>query len=249
MRWVLLRGLTREAAHWGDFPQRLAERLGGGHTVQAIDLPGSGARHRQTSPSTVAGIARDCLARAGQGEPVVLLAMSLGAMVALEWARMAPASVAGCVLVNTSAGGRSPLWHRLRPANYARLITLIAGTLPLAERERLILAMTSSRPDDHAGLPEAWADIAARRPVSWGNAARQLLAAARWRAPDDRPGAPVLLLASRGDMLVSPKCTEHLAAAWNIPVRWHASAGHDLPLDDPAWVVDTVDRWRRSMGW
>jgi pimeloyl-ACP methyl ester carboxylesterase len=249
MRWILLRGLTREAAHWGSFPQALSERLGVGHTVDTLDLPGSGALHRQRSPSSVAAIAHDCAARAGTGAPVVLVAMSLGAMVALQWARAAPGAVAGCVLVNTSAGGHSPAWDRLRPAHYARIVRMLAGTQLPVERERLILQMTSSRPGEHARLAPEWAVLAERRPVSRGNAVRQLWAAARWRAPDAAPSVPTLLLASRGDTLVSPRCSARLAAAWRLPVQWHPSAGHDLPLDDPAWVVEATDGWRRSLGW
>jgi len=248
-RWILLRGLTREAAHWGDFPQRLSGRLGAGHTVDALDLPGSGALHRQRSPANVAAIAQDCAARAGTGGPVVLVAMSLGAMVALEWARMAPRAVVGCVLVNTSAGGHSPPWDRLHPASYARIARMVSGSMPSLERERLILQMTTSQPDRHATLAAEWVGIAERRPVSRGNAVRQLWAAARWRAPEAAPRVPVLLLASRGDKLVSPRCSVRLSAAWSVPVQWHPWAGHDLPLDDPSWVVEATDRWRRSLGW
>ena len=36
--WVLLRGLAREARHWGEFPACLASRLAGARLV-AVDLP------------------------------------------------------------------------------------------------------------------------------------------------------------------------------------------------------------------
>ena len=38
--WVFLRGLTRESAHWGDFPQRFAAALPGAR-VHLIDLAGN----------------------------------------------------------------------------------------------------------------------------------------------------------------------------------------------------------------
>ena len=38
--WVLLRGLTREARHWGGFPERLGAALG--VEVHCLDLPGNG---------------------------------------------------------------------------------------------------------------------------------------------------------------------------------------------------------------
>ncbi|MGZ5183361.1 MAG: alpha/beta fold hydrolase, partial [Ramlibacter sp.] len=75
------------------------------------------------------------------------------------------------------------------------------------------------------------------------NALRQLWAAARYRAPDRPPAVPLLLLASAGDRLVHPSCSARLADRWEVPLRLHPWAGHDLPLDDPAWVLDHVLSW------
>ena len=44
----------------------------------------------------------------------------LGAMVAAEWARVAPEELAGCVLINSSMRPFSKLQQRLRPANYPK---------------------------------------------------------------------------------------------------------------------------------
>ena len=51
---------------------------------------------------------------------------------------------------------------------------------------------------------------------------------------------PTLLLASRNDGLVDVRCSRGLAAAWKVPLVEHASAGHDIPLDDPEWVAGVV---------
>src|SRR6185436_3354424 len=70
--WVLLRGLGREAAHWGDFPERLKAALPGA-TVLTPDLPGCGADLAERPAATVAGLLdrmRRCLAAPG---PVHLL--------------------------------------------------------------------------------------------------------------------------------------------------------------------------------
>lgn len=244
-RWILLRGLTREAAHWGPFPAQLAGRLGAGHQVQTIDLPGAGGLHRSHCPPDVRAIADACRAQAGPGDPVVLVAMSLGAMVALEWCRAAPQDVAGCILVNTSGGGHSPWWDRLRPAQALRLMGLLAPGLPVHERERRILAMTSAVPQRHEAVVEDWTCIAVQRPVNRANALRQLLAAARYRAPLAPPPVPGLLLASQGDRLVAQRCSQRLARAWGWPLSLHPWAGHDLPLDDPDWVLNHITQWRR----
>ena len=76
-----------------------------------------------------------------------------------------------------------------------------------------------------------------------GNGLRQLLAAARYRASPVAPGARTLLLGSQHDQLVSSACSRAIAKAWGLPLHVHPSAGHDLPLDDPQWVIDEVLRW------
>ena len=57
--WLLLRGLTREAGHWGEFPRRLGERLPEARVV-ALDLPGNGRLFRQPSPLRVEAMAEAC---------------------------------------------------------------------------------------------------------------------------------------------------------------------------------------------
>lgn len=244
--WVLLRGLTREAGHWGGFTQYLAGQLNADDKVIALDLPGNGALHAGVSPASVPAMAaagRQGLAARGLRPPYVLVAMSLGGMVAMQWAYEFADEVAGCVLINTSLRGHSPFWKRLRPHNYARLCRLLLPGLSAFEREREVLAMTSSDPQRHAGMPERWAAIAQQRPVSRGNVLTQLAAAALFSPPPSRPQVPMLLLASAGDGLVSPSCSQRLASCWSVPVRLHPDAGHDLPLDDPDWVVQQIVGW------
>ena len=51
-RWVLLRGLSREARHWGPLPDLLAQALPGAR-VLTPDLPGNGRRWRERSPNRI----------------------------------------------------------------------------------------------------------------------------------------------------------------------------------------------------
>jgi pimeloyl-ACP methyl ester carboxylesterase len=246
---VLLRGLTREAGHWGGFTRRLARRLSAGDEVVALDLPGNGALHAVASPANVPAMAAACrerLARRGLRPPYVLVAMSLGGMVALQWVHEFADEVAGCVLINTSLRGHSPFWERLHPRSYLRLCRLLLPGLPALERERKILAMTSGNPQWHPRVAAQWAAIAKRQPVSRSNALRQLVAAMRYAPPRNRPLVPMLVLASLGDRLVSPRCSQRLASQWELPLRLHPTAGHDLPLDDPEWVVQQVLDWWRG---
>lgn len=243
--WILLRGLTRESGHWGTFPALLAARLPQARTL-ALDLPGNGARHRETSPLRVAEMVGDCraqLAAQGIDGPVHLLAMSLGAMVAVAWSAAHPAEVAGGVLINTSFAGLSPLHRRLRPASYATLLGVLASGDARA-REAAILRLTSARADP--AVLEAWVALRRRHPVTPGNALRQLAAAARFRLPAQRPAVPMLILSGRQDALVDPRCSRTLATHWQLPHQEHPEAGHDLPLDDSAWVAERIGEWLAS---
>ena len=238
--WVLLRGLTREAGHWGGFPRALAQRLPG--RVFLPDLPGNGLLHHQPSPLRIADMAQSCRAQLraqGARPPFHLVALSLGAMVALAWAQAHAEELAAGVLINTSLRGVSPWTQRLRPAGLARLPALLLGRDDAA-REAAILRLTSRRV---AEVPAHWLALRRARPVSRRNALRQLLAAAGFQAPASAPAIPLLLLAARGDALVDARCSQALAARWGLPLALHPDAGHDLPLDDEGWVVERIAQW------
>lgn len=248
-QWILLRGLTRESAHWGGFVADLQQALPGDR-VLAVDLPGNGYLHHLPSPVSVRGMVQACraeLARRGVAPPYHLLAMSLGAMVAVEWAHEAPAEIASGVLINTSLRPYSPFYQRLRPHNYAPLLGLAMRPGAPEEVERQVLTITSNLAAARAPVLAHWAAVRRQRPVSGRNALRQLWAAARYRAPATAPQPPLLLLASRHDQLVASACSQALAVAWNLPLLMHPFAGHDLPLDDPAWVVEQVRQWAEHL--
>ncbi|MBL7087475.1 alpha/beta hydrolase [Acidovorax sp.] len=244
-QWILLRGLTREAAHWGAFAEGFSQAVPGDQ-VLALDLPGNGEFHRLTSPLSVQGMVQACraeLARRAIAPPYHLLAMSLGAMVATEWARVAPHEVAGCVLINTSLRPFSPFWHRLRVHNLVPLMRLARLWRSAEPAEEVVWQITSRSASPPGSLVAQWAAVRRLRPVSAHNALRQLVAAARYRAPAAAPADQVLLLGSLQDQLVSSLCSQAIARAWGLPLQLHPWAGHDLPLDDPQWVIDAVLRW------
>jgi pimeloyl-ACP methyl ester carboxylesterase len=240
--WILLRGLTRESGHWGAFPAQLAARLPQAR-ILALDLPGNGALHREASPWRVADMVaagRAQLQAQGIDGPVHLLAMSLGAMVALAWADAHPAEVAGGVLINSSFAGLSPFYRRLRPASYPALLGVLARGDARA-REAAILRLTSQRADP--AVLDAWVALRQCHPVAPRNALRQLAAAARFRLPRQRPAVPLLLLSGARDALVDPRCSADLASRWQLPHAQHPGAGHDLPLDDGTWTAERIGAW------
>ncbi|WP_310451180.1 alpha/beta hydrolase [Sulfuritalea sp.] len=249
--WVLLRGLTREARHWGRFPRQLGEVFPGAAVI-CLDLPGNGKLNGMESPPSVEAMADWChseIARLAIAVPCRVLAMSLGAMVAVAWAQRHPGDVATAVLVNTSLRPFSPFHQRLRPANYPRLLRLFA--LPASDREieSALLQMTTRRVSDPDAVVGQWLQWRHENPVLRRNALRQLLAAALYRAPQQSPLERLLLLASARDALVDTRCSLQLAARWEADIAVHPEAGHDLPQDDEAWVLQSIQAWIRLGEW
>ncbi|NRR31115.1 alpha/beta hydrolase [Oxalobacteraceae bacterium] len=247
--WILLRGLMREQRHWGRFPQQLAQALPDARIVTP-DLPGNGQRHHMRSANAVAQMVEFCrqdLLERGMAPPYRLLALSLGGMVAVEWASRYPQEVERCVLINTSMRPFSRFYERLRWPNYPAILgQLLRGGIE--RQERLILRLTSRDGATHpdAGLLTRWFAFQREFPVSRPNALRQLWSAARFRAPTARPAVPLLVLAGAGDRLVDHRCSLRLAAAWHTACEVHPDAGHDLPLDDGEWVAAAVARWQNQ---
>ncbi|MFH1870286.1 MAG: alpha/beta hydrolase [Pseudomonadota bacterium] len=248
--WVLLRGLTRESRHWGRFPQQLGDAFPAAPVI-CLDLPGNGKLNGMESPPSVEAMADWChaeIARLAIAVPCRVLAMSLGAMVAVAWAQRHPGDVAAAVLINTSLRPFSPFYHRLRPGNYLRLLRLLIFPASDREIETSILRMTTRLQPDPAATIEEWRQWRHENPVSRRNALRQLLAAMRYRAPRGRPLERLLLLASARDALVDGRCSLQLAEKWDAHIIVHPAAGHDLPLDDAAWVLEQLRCWFEGSG-
>ena len=251
--WVLLRGLTRGSGHWGSFAAAL-QAAQPGLLLLTPDLPGNGARWRERSPASVPALLAEVrrtvandLAAAGHAGPVRLLAMSLGAMLACEWACQYPGELAGAVLINTSLRPFSRPWQRLRPAAAARLLGLALSGASAEAWERGILQLTSrlAAADQHRAdrVLAHWLALRQQHPVRAGNALRQLLAAARFSAAPRAPSVPLLVLVSGADALVDPACSRQLAQRWGSHWQEHPNAGHDLPLDAPDWVLAQLLAW------
>ncbi|MDP2228711.1 MAG: alpha/beta hydrolase [Moraxellaceae bacterium] len=243
--WVFLRGLIRQHRHWEDFPERFRAAFPG-TLVLLPDLPGNGDLCDRDSPLAIAGMVasvRKQLASQHISGPVNVLALSLGAMTAIEWMRQFPEDIERAVLMNTSLRGMSTFSERLRPDNYRAIFANLLRGRAGIEREQLVLDISSNLYPHKAALAEKWAGYAATHPTSTANALRQLTAAARYRAPAARPHEHVLLLQSLGDRLVNPVCSTRIADTWRWPLQTHASAGHDLTLDDPDWVLARIADW------
>lgn len=245
-RWVLLRGLAREARHWHDFPTVLAAAVGvGSGAVECPDLPGMGTREACRAPASLEHTAADVARRTGAG-PVALVGISLGGMVALEWARLDPANVSLVVAITPSDRQTAAPWRRLRPRAVALGARIAVARSP-RRREELAMELISARPDGDrqrqlTAVRAAW--TAQRKPRSTV-VVRQLWASARWRAAE--VPVPVLVLGAAGDEMVHPDCSPRLARRLGAELAMHPWAGHEVTIDDPDWVADRIARWLASL--
>ena len=241
--WLLLRGLARESGHWGDFVSRLQREFPQA-TINTLDLPGTGGFNNLPSPNSIEDIVkftREQVLQAGfLNQPVTLFALSLGGMVAWDWMKQYPQDISASILVNTSLASISPFYQRLRWQSYGQFIRVLLAKSILA-REMAIIRLVSNQNDkNRLIIAKDWAAICEQRPISFLNSFLQIWAAARYKPDNQLVEQKVLLLNSFGDRLVSPTCTIALQKKFQLSIESHLTAGHDLPLDQPDWVIEKL---------
>lgn len=237
--FVLIRGLMRESRHWGEFPIVLQQQFPNA-TILTPDIPGNGRLHHQTTPNTIQGITEQIRQHINVNEPVVLIGISMGGMIAIDWMTRFPVDIKSAVLINTSARPLSAFYRRLRWQTYPDIAKML--WLSRSEQEKKILELTSNHHRDNDSLLNQWCLWQQQYPVSPKNAGNQLLAAARFSI-QYTPQQPLLVATSTADRLVDYRCSLALHRHWNTAYAQHTSAGHDLTLDDPDWLVNQLQQW------
>lgn len=241
--WLLIRGLAHEHEHWGEFRDMLESHYPDDEFF-GVDLPGTGVHHKETAPislvETLKIIRENTLQQVKP--PFLIISLSFGSMIAIEWAKRYPHEIEGLVLMNTSIGRYSPFYYRLRLKMWKEYMQRLTATDPV-EIEKIILSIISSKTDGLDEIAKKRAEIQKHRPVSLKNILRQLLAAATYQSDGNPPPVPTLLLAGEADKLCDPSCSIEIAHEWNLPLRVHHTAGHDLSLDEPEWVIDKISHW------
>ncbi len=241
--WVLLRGLAREQKHWGEFITLCHQYLPD-YQFHCLDLPGCGENNHLQSPLSISAI-RTTLQKQLQSKqitgPFGIIGLSLGAMVALDWLAEKETQAEAAVIINTSTND-FPFYWRFRwtiiwPALRALLSTSIE------QRERLILQLASRQHTYNKSIASNWLAIQQQHPVTRSTILRQLIAAIRFSAPVFSSPKQGLILCSDNDTMVSHQCSLQLAKQYQWPLQHHTDAGHDLPMDDPLWVIEQFKGW------
>lgn len=234
---VLIRGLFRGKAYWGDFPHMVQQRFPS-RTVRCVEIAGVGERCQETSSTTIHGMMEQVRQQIELPAKVDIISISMGGMIAMEWAHYYPHEVNSLVCINTSAKDFSPFYQRLQPSNYMTIMKALFSAAE--EKESMVFGMVSNQPQDPS-IIDRWVALTQQYPLSRANFFRQLLAAARFKI--QRPESDLLLICSRHDRLVSCKTTQAIAHHWHQNYLTHDESGHDLPLDDPKWLIARLEEW------
>ncbi len=235
MRFILLRGLGRDQLHWKPLLEKIKEAWPDAN-IETPDLPGAGILHRTTSPLSLEDYIPFLKSQlSDSSEPATLIGLSLGGMIALTWAKLFPSDFNQLVVINTSSR-LSPLYSRLK---LYKAIYYPGAVIRVGKRikERAIYQLTcNTRPVDEAIVDE-WADIQRMHPVKITNQIRQIWAGLKFTAPPADAIPEVCVIYSKKDGLVSPRCSQDLIKFYKTKYYVHQWAGHDLPQDDPEWLV------------
>ena len=244
---LLIRGLSRQQGHWGEFPSILTQTLNKqGLDVNLVfeDLPGFGARNQQNSPSSIEKIA-ELLAPTleslykKEGHKIHLLGISMGGMVALALAQRFPDYCESLVMINSSVKPVSRFYQRLQPIAYPAFIK--AWFHPFKHQsEREILNISTELYKNDPKVLARWVGLREQAPPNRMAAFKQILAASRFKAPDIAPLQRILLVASKRDRIAHYACTLKLAKFWKLEYSLHEQAGHDIPLDAPEWLANEL---------
>lgn len=245
---MLIRGLSRQQLHWGEFPERL-RALSGGEIVFE-DLPGFGSRYQEASPRRIEEIADEVAPVIFAKKNLVagkvnLVGISMGGMVALCLAQRYPTKVASLVLINSSFKPYAKFYERLQPKAYTGFLRAWFNPV-MRYSEREILRLSSNFKASDERLLDEWLDYRRNQPPSRRAAIKQILAASQFYFRGEKPVEKMLLIASKQDRIVSYKCSENAAKALKADYRCHLYAGHDLPLDAPQWLAEQIVEWRNT---
>lgn len=243
----LLRGIGREAGHWGDAYPRFLKSHFPTADVIFMDLPGAGKYHQQPALPTVEKMADflrteyfpqiDSL----PGKKVII-ATSLAGNVALEWITQYPCDFDGAILLSTSLKGVCKSKHRVKPAAKKEFVSIFL-TNDVAEREKAFLSINSNLNIGNDSLLTAWQGIQKERPVRQGALLKQTVAGMIYQPKKSQRVIPILLIGSKADKIVDEKCLHQVADAIKSDLILHETAGHGIPVDVPHWLADTTSYW------
>jgi len=247
MNIFLLRGLTRESGHWGmAFTENLMKEFPNAK-LSFLDLPGSGIYNNEKAALTVNGIME--FMRTREIENInkmkgknVIMATSLGGMVAVEWIDKYPQDFQGLVMISASFNGICRMDERAKKEIRKEMFAVMFEK-DMKAREMILLKINSNDTVNFNSNLNEWTDVQERRPMTKANILRQTIAGMRYSAPENMPDIPTLIIGSKGDRLVAETCIIKVHNEFGGSLVWHETSGHGVPIDAPEWLVSEFKIW------
>lgn len=238
VRALFLRGLTREIRHWDGLPEKFQAMTGA--KVITLDLPGAGENASLTSPTNINHYVEFLRKHLPKGEPITLIGISMGGMIALRWAEIYPGEVHKVFTINSSANNLSTPNERFNLSHWRVLLKVLLSS-DLENKEKLILSLTTNLLSDQKKqeLGKFFKQVQLDHPVSIKSSLNQLLAARKFQV-FKKSEVETHVIYSEGDRLVAPSCSKKLGDVLKAQTHIHPDAGHDLPLDAPEWLLSVL---------
>jgi len=234
---VLVHGIGSQSASWVQQFDGLATRF----RVTAWDAPGYGESDHLAAESPVAadyaGRLLGLLSAAGV-ERSILVASSLGALIATSAAVQHPQRVAGLVLLNP-AGGYGFADPKVREERLAARLERLARLGPAGMAADFPSGMLSPRASDKAREIAAWSQ-ARIDPKGYAQAARML---SNGTLANDaaRYSGPVLVVAACADTITPPRDCEKIAGAFpRAQYRLLEGPGHLSYVESPGTINELI---------
>ncbi len=239
--YLFLRGLSRNQFHWyeKDSYEKILQ-----NEVHFLDLPGFGLNQKKYSPTTIRGIRRKLQddwrhysMKLDPNSKKVIVGMSLGGLVAMNWASVSKEWDA-LVMINSSTSDLSWPWERLNPKAY---LPFVKGFVLKDSKkwEESIFDVTCNYDLNKKKIVEDWTEIRKTYPIKNLNLFNQLNAASAYKSPKtmDTPG---LVLTSTRDRLVSFRCSKKIAKKFDFEIKISRASGHDLSVDAKDWMLNHI---------
>ncbi|MDO6527199.1 alpha/beta fold hydrolase [Motilimonas sp. 1_MG-2023] len=238
---VLLRGLSRDQRHWGSFKVLLQQSLPH-YQVTCLDTLGNGTLLDHKSPLKMDEYGQYLLAQLAEHEikQPILVGLSLGGMVALSALAQKPEQIHHVITINSSSN-LSPWWQRFS-LPWALGHLLFAKRKPHCSRlEYGILQFTSVQQNQNIALLQQWSEYRKEANTKLSNSLRQIIAAATFTVDERlKSVGKVSIVSAMQDRLVNPACSRQLAQHLAAPLFRIENAGHDLALDQPQRLIQTI---------
>ncbi len=226
------------------------EEFSTNHEVIAPDLHGFGKSSRAFSKLTMEDMADDLAAMleaAELNEKIVLVALSMGGYVALEFARKYLDKLQGLILCDTRAGADTAEAAKGRHEMAERVEK--EGVLPLVEAMFPKLIEQQWKKNNPSDAEHLWHIMMGSHPETVAAALRGMAERSDHTATLAEIDVPTLVIVGEHDVITPPSESDAMAKALpNAKLVKVAGAGHMAPLEKPAEVNAAIREFVNKLG-